>query len=263
MAHDSNTPKTSIFPWHCKTGSNRGRKLNRISIRLLFVALKSVALMSAACIIISTTLYLSSTTITINNSTLDQWMMDSATIKDSSTSGGRKIVEHLAIVRPFAPKEKSTIVNTFKAWKDYTPCHGGHRGDAETEYAKVDFFLSYSQSLHDAVQVKEKVERMIASFRSDKNASPWNGCINEIYAIDAHIAPKDDMYLKHMQGKDKKWVNGPNQHFLTTLSEMRDGVYGTYEAVFIMEKDMVPVRKYWLDSLLEEMEETNFAMLGR
>jgi hypothetical protein len=226
----------------------------------------------------ASTIYVSSTIRTRNRINLEQLMKNPSTTKDSiiakdsaSIRSGadlkpqtsRKGAGALAIVRPFSPKEVSKIVNTFASWEDYSPCREGHNGDAGSGYGKVDFFLSYSQTLHDAVEVKETLDRMIASFRSEKNASPWNGCINEIYAIDAHIAPEEDVYIKEDQDTNPMWVNGPNQHFLTTLNEMRNGVHGIYDAVFLMEDDTKPIRQYWLDSLLEEIEETDFAILGR
>ena len=59
------------------------------------------------------------------------------------------------------------------------------------------------------------------------------------------------------------WVHGPNQQFVNSMAQISGGEFGNYDAVMVMERDVVPVQEYWLDSLLEEAEQESFMILGR
>ena len=93
-------------------------------------------------------------------------------------------------------------------------------------------------------------------------------CIRSFKMIEANLPPTEDVYhrahggmFKNSQTK-RSWLHGPNDHFIAAMKNIL-AHRNNYDAVLIMEADTVPVKKYWLDELIKEAEETPFMILGR
>jgi len=61
------------------------------------------------------------------------------------------------------------------------------------------------------------------------------------------------------------WVNGPNRQFERTIRAVQMSEYGSYDLMYFMEMDSVPVQPNWLDALMDGIrtEDSEFAILGR
>jgi hypothetical protein len=83
-----------------------------------------------------------------------------------------------------------------------------------------------------------------------------------VTAIGVDIPAHLDIYEPAQQSTNPLWVNGPNSQFIKTLRYVQHE--GSYETMFLMEGDTVPVKPYWMDKLLVDIEEQRpFAILGR
>jgi len=61
------------------------------------------------------------------------------------------------------------------------------------------------------------------------------------------------------------WVNGPNRQFEAAFRIIQSGEWsqGEYDGFYLMEGDSVPVKNYWLDVILGEINSNRpFAVLG-
>lgn len=93
--------------------------------------------------------------------------------------------------------------------------------------------------------------------------SGWSRCFDNIYAIEANIPPELDLYIPSAQEELYNWVNGPNRQFEAAFRIIQSGEWGDYDGFYLMEGDSVPVKNYWLDVLLGEINAYRpFAVLG-
>ena len=59
------------------------------------------------------------------------------------------------------------------------------------------------------------------------------------------------------------WVNGPNRQYEAGFRIIQSGEWGDYDGFYLMEGDSVPVKSYWLDVILGEINAYRpFAVLG-
>lgn len=93
----------------------------------------------------------------------------------------------------------------------------------------------------------------------------WSSCISKVLGIGVDIDPTQDMYRLDLQKSNPLWVNGPNRQFERTIRAVQMSQYGSYDLMYYMEMDSVPVAPYWLDALMEGIrrQASEFAILGR
>ena len=71
------------------------------------------------------------------------------------------------------------------------------------------------------------------------------------------------MYIPAAQEELYSWVNGPNRQYEAGFRIIQSGEWGTYDGFYLMEGDSVPVKNYWLDVILGEINAYRpFAVLG-
>jgi len=178
--------------------------------------------------------------------------------------GSKRNIKKLAIIRPFSMQNVEAFSHAFDEWEAFLPCDISKRtkviGRAPV---LVDMFLSYSQNFETSTPVKDHVYRIVHGFSANYNSSGWEQCIESIIPIEANIDPQVDLYAVNEAYKNRMWVHGPNKQFVNNMKTILGGKFGYYDAVFVMESDVLPVRQYWLDSLLEEAERDPFMILGR
>lgn len=99
----------------------------------------------------------------------------------------------------------------------------------------------------------------------DEGHYPWSKCFGKIYVDSAHMPPEQDLYEPPKQQINRLWVNGPNRQFEKGLRACQFPMFSThgYQLAYLMEPDSVPLWRFWLDKLLNEIEERRpFAVLG-
>lgn len=167
----------------------------------------------------------------------------------ASTSGLRKF----AVARPFSSGDAPLLAESFDVWSTFPPCREGAGDDPP------DLYLVFSQSFENnqvATNATQDVERIF------DDTEGWGGCFGQIYTLATEIPPEKDIYKKNEINTNVMWVNGPNRQFERTVRSLQDaGV----ELFYLMEMDSVPTKPYWLDTLVEDVQnqETEFAILGR
>ncbi len=164
----------------------------------------------------------------------------------------------LAIARTFAPADVDLLPESFDQWRLFPPCQ-------KDSPVQVDLFLIYSQSLTVSIQAQTAIRAVEEIFGQDEE---WSRCISRVIGVGVELDPTVDLYLVNEQSTNLLWVNGPNRQFERTIRFLQDGKYNKYDLMFLMEIDSVPVEKYWLDSLMHEIQESDtesskFAILGR
>ena len=172
-------------------------------------------------------------------------------------------IEKLAIIRPFSKHNVKGLLHAFDEWDTFLPCDISELKFGVRPTVQVDVFLSYSQTFESFKPARDNVLRIIDDFTGRYNASGWQRCITSIKSIEANIDPKADLYASNESHKNRMWVHGPNQQFVNSMETILGGEFGRYDAVFVMENDVIPVRNYWLDSLLADAEKHPFMILGR
>jgi len=176
-------------------------------------------------------------------------------------------IRRLAVVRPFGVSSAASLPQTFSDWADFLPCNVVDRiGENNVE---VDIFLSFSQTYEASPNALSSINTVIDKFNAEstENEISWSKCFRNIFAIEANILADDDLYLPNQARRKMMWVNGPNRQFSAAVRSITGGDFGKYDAMFLMEGDCMPMKKYWLDSLLEEaegsfLEHGPFAILG-
>jgi len=166
-------------------------------------------------------------------------------------TGVMRNIQRLAILRPFYGETVNlSLPKSFEGWNEYPPC------DVTKDQSDVaiSIFLSTSQTWDASTAEKDLVSIM--------SGSSWASCFHSYQTIKANINPSEDIYNRNQAHDNSMWVNGPNVHFASTMESISSGVYGNFDAVFVMEKDVSPTKKYWLDALVAEAEESEFAILG-
>ena len=155
----------------------------------------------------------------------------------------------LAVVRPFSPADVDSLAPSFDVWDEFPPCSANG--------TVADLFLVYSQSLETSPRAQEAVGRVTDRFHKNNG---WGHCFGEIFAVDADIQSDLDIYQPKEQDTNPLWVNGPNRHFERIV---RVGQAEGFDTLYLMEGDSVPVKAYWLDSLMLDAELNRpFTILG-
>ena len=163
----------------------------------------------------------------------------------------------LAVARTFCPNDIENLVKSFDQWEKLPPCIESFK---KLHYS-VDIILIFSQNLSESVSASKAITRLYEIFEATNG---WNGCFDNFYAIDVAVEPSMDLYIPSEQMENKNWVNGPNRHFERSVRAIQQNDFGHYEYMYLMEGDSVPVKKYWLDALMDEIIKNRpFAILGR
>jgi len=124
----------------------------------------------------------------------------------------------------------------------------------------ADLFLFYSQTFSDNEEAIKSVDEIMDEFFSPGG---WSRCFDNIYAIEANIPKELDLYIPSAQEELYNWVNGPNRQFEAAFRIIQSGEWGNYDGFYLMEGDSVPVKNYWLDVILGEIDAYKpFAVLG-
>ena len=162
----------------------------------------------------------------------------------------------LAIARTFSSKDAKQLSNSFQVWEELPPC------DA-TELPSADLFLVFSQSLEHSKVARDAVKQVEQLFHE---TGGWGKCVNNVFSFGVNIDPSQDIYASKDQSTNALWVNGPNRQFERTVRELqRHGRGASYDFMYLMEMDSVPIQPFWLDRIQEEIanQPTDFAILGR
>jgi len=212
-------------------------------------------------LLIASILFIISTRVNISPATIK--LVDNPEWHKSVVDRGvKRNIERFAILRPFSPRNVESLSHAFDEWNTILPCD---INDADGKPpVLVDVFLSYSQTFQSFKPVRDHVRAIIDGFAQNYNVTGgWEQCITSIRQIEANIDPQMDLYDGSEAYTNRMWVHGPNQQFINSMHTMLTGGFGHYDAVFIMETDVLPHKQYWLDSLLQEAEKQPFMILGR
>ena len=220
-----------------------------------------------------------------------------ATTATSSTNPKTKI--QMTIARPFSVIDLRRLSQSFDSWEDYVPCDSrkttnDDAGNGVGDNVQVKLLLVYSRSLdpnddnggdNDDENLKSVNDVIDQVKKIYQKTNGWNSCISSIDRIGVNIDPSLDIYNASQQDTNPLWVNGPNRHFERTVRylqhQQQDGNDETNSVVgnvmYWMEMDSVPVKEYWLDALVNEIQtrqvttttttasttKEGFAILGR
>ncbi len=150
--------------------------------------------------------------------------------------------------------------------------------------AKADVFLFYSQTFSESEVAIHSVDKIIDQYFE---GGGWAQCFDNIYAVEANIPADLDNYIPPMQEYLYNWVgtmflffifssidesksnifvlqvNGPNRQFEAGFRIIQSGEWGDYDGFYLMEGDSIPIKSYWLDVVLSEIEVNRpFAIMG-
>lgn len=161
----------------------------------------------------------------------------------------------IAIARPFSSADADLLPESFEPWIDSPPC-------PENSTVKVDLFLVYSQNLDDSVQAQAAIRAAQEIF---ERGEVWSSCISNVYGFGVNLEAALDIYKPEEQSVNPLWVNGPNRQFERTVRGIQDMHDKRYEILYLMEMDSVPVQKYWLHAIIEQIrvDPVEFTILGR
>jgi hypothetical protein len=124
----------------------------------------------------------------------------------------------------------------------------------------ADLFLFYSQTFSENQVAMTAVDKIMEEFFSPGG---WSRCFDNIYAVEANIPKELDLYIPAAQEELYNWVNGPNRQYEAGFRIIQSGEWGDYDGFYLMEGDSVPVKNYWLDVILGEINAYRpFAVLG-
>ncbi|KAL7536273.1 hypothetical protein ACHAXR_010253 [Thalassiosira sp. AJA248-18] len=124
----------------------------------------------------------------------------------------------------------------------------------------ADLFLFYSQTFSENDEAMVAVDKIMEEFYSPGG---WSRCFDNIYAVEANIPMELDLYIPAAQEELYSWVNGPNRQYEAGFRIIQSGEWGDYDGFYLMEGDSVPVKNYWLDVILGEINAYRpFAVLG-
>ena len=172
---------------------------------------------------------------------------------------GQLKIKRLAIIRPFGKEDSKHLHRMFAEWYTYLPC----RVDS-LENIHVDVFLSYSQTYSKFDMANETTNQIINEFMKHKQFGGhqnWQTCIRNVKRIEMNIDPRDDIYRPEESQSNRMWVHGPNTQFIKGLKTIMK--IGVYDAAFVMEPDVLPIKDFWLETFIAEAESEDFAILGR
>uniref|UniRef100_A0A7S3V5V7 Uncharacterized protein n=2 Tax=Chaetoceros debilis TaxID=122233 RepID=A0A7S3V5V7_9STRA len=189
----------------------------------------------------------------------------------------------LAILRPFCAFDAGPLPTTFDCWQSFPPCKAaayelGDEFDPDAlglndenrtfdavgshmlKNAKADVFLFYSQTFSENDVAVKSVDTIIDQYFE---GGGWAQCFDNIYAVEANIPADLDNYIPPMQEYLYNWVNGPNRQFEAGFRIVQSGEWGDYDGFYLMEGDSIPIKSYWLDVVLSEIEVNRpFAIMG-
>ena len=124
----------------------------------------------------------------------------------------------------------------------------------------ADLFLFYSQSYSENDVAMKAVDTIMKEFYSPGG---WSRCFDNVYAVEANIPEELDLYIPAAQEELYSWVNGPNRQYEAGFRIIQSGEWGDYDGFYLMEGDSVPVKNYWLDVIMGEIDTYRpFAVLG-
>ncbi|KAG7343442.1 hypothetical protein IV203_021387 [Nitzschia inconspicua] len=150
----------------------------------------------------------------------------------------------MAVVRPVSPHDVESLMRSFDIWDDkkFPPCNPISRGNSN------DLILSFSRTTDETRALTAQV---VEAFN---RTSGWGHCFSNLFVIDCKLSHGDDKYDESVQESDYMWVNGPNTQAIKDAG---------YETFYYMEADSYPMKKGWLDLLLEEIHQKKpFGILG-
>ena len=152
----------------------------------------------------------------------------------------------------------------FDEWESFPPCDPSKNKSKVRMSYNVDIFLSVSQKLDgDHQSWLDDVNSIIDTFKNRRNSNVWTLCFENLNVIEIDIDPELDIYEPAESSTNINWVHGPNTQFIKSIAAISSGEHGDYDTVFLMEGDVKPRKKFWLDSLMDEANDSNFAILGR
>jgi len=173
-------------------------------------------------------------------------------------------IKRVGLLRPFSTKENSVLQAAFAEWESFPPCDPSKKKPKVRMSYNVDIFLSVSQKLDgDHQSWLDDVNSIIDTFRNRRNSNVWTLCFENLNVIEIDIDPELDIYKPAESRTNRNWVHGPNTQFIKSIAAISSGEHGDYDTVFLMEGDVKPRKKFWLDSLMDEANDSNFAILGR
>jgi hypothetical protein len=162
---------------------------------------------------------------------------------------------NIAIARTFSLNDAASLPDSFDIWDTHPPCNG-------TASAVVDLFLVFSQSLENSSVARSSIDQIQQRFQETNG---WGQCIGRVSGVGVDIDPDLDMYRSNEQETNPLWVSGPNRQFERTVRTLQGGTWGSYEVMILMEMDSVPVKPFWLDAIVNEInsQRHDFAIIGR
>lgn len=170
----------------------------------------------------------------------------------SSIVRQRGTTARVALVRPFVEKNADKLSQSFDLW--LTACDAANTTKSG---AKFDLILLYSQDAGTAQRVVNEIKSKLQHPKSG-----WAGCVGKLQVLSAHIPPEKDIYDLQAQNQRSDWVLGPNLLFLRAFRMIQN--LGSYETMYMMESDSIPLKSLWLDKLHDEIEALRpFSMFGR
>mmetsp|Transcript_11550 Transcript_11550/g.14505 ORF Transcript_11550/g.14505 Transcript_11550/m.14505 type:complete len:2323 (+) Transcript_11550:126-7094(+) len=163
------------------------------------------------------------------------------------------IIEQFAIIRPFAVADAHQMLESFEVWNEFIPCK-------QLNYTpQINIYLVFSQNLSAHAIIQSDVEMFLSKIQMEK----WYSCFQDVKVVSANIPAEVDTYNPDDSETSDMWVNGPNQQFIFISQAMQRMEWGKYDCWYLMEADSIPIKPFWLDALINEVEaEVPFAVLG-
>ena len=155
----------------------------------------------------------------------------------------------MVILRTFCPFDIDALASGFDDWVTFFPCES---------QKPVDILLYFSQDWALWPKAKSAADDIVRKF--DEGHYPWSVCFGTMSIGTAAMPPSEDFYAPPQQQTNRLWVNGPNRQFEAGL---RASQGGDWQLAYLMEPDSVPLKSFWLDTLLAEVDKKRpFAVLG-
>jgi hypothetical protein len=141
---------------------------------------------------------------------------------------GRGSSAHLAVVVPFIASQIPLLMESMRRWqRDAAPCRQACR--------PIDLVLLFHRQLN-------------ATARAQLQSVPLS-CFRDVTVLNANLPPENDTYGV-----------GTVSMFYGIFHSRR--LAQRYDAVFLMEPDVVAVRPYWLDELQRQADRRDFWVRG-
>mmetsp|Transcript_13121 Transcript_13121/g.27754 ORF Transcript_13121/g.27754 Transcript_13121/m.27754 type:complete len:191 (-) Transcript_13121:1169-1741(-) len=150
----------------------------------------------------------------------------------------------IVITRSFSSSDTSKLNASFDAWKTFPPCSGSPK-------YSVHLFLVFSRSLNTSSEVVSIIKN-IGSLSEATNG--WGDCIAKVIGIGSDIDRSLDIYNPEETRTNPLWVNRPDRKFQRSVHAIQRSADGPYNFMFTMGIDLVPIKRYWLDLLIDEIE---------